>query len=593
MAITSPPPRGGNRRDDVHDPVLEKVASTNTFDSDWPTLRHHFQLALLSTLSVFLSKGPPRPYRPPHSPSAPGLDLTSSKTEGGSPSHGSAEAAEDGKPPSESLLLSPSQPTSSLDASTTPNDSTTRPSMTPRSVDVEPSESPSHSRMDSLHNGDDLQPSTPGGLVIPPFPPLDRSRRRRSSSATPGPGEGPGPSAPPAGLSPRMNGMGGHHQQQQRIMALGVGVTNYEEDYDEDVAIGGKRLPGWIDEEEGKKEIDRLVKLLEEMDSPPFTIQRLAELLLQPTLYHTSLGKFLRAIEKGLLVTTPWEPPSYSYVAPAAISSGRSIIGGSTSSDSGYDTDSTMPPGSSTPMFSPIPFLSHPDSELLGGEPGANGQHRGLDDGLMSPLMLGGESTMGGGEGFGFGGSSTSNAAAGSSNARSPTPEPEDDDGDTEMASATEGESSSPTAIAGEIPPRPEPAQGQYTSTEHTDPAHQSYLGRVDELDTGPITSSPIKEEDGSNSPVAKRNGHGGSEEVPPPTTGTGEGGNMAPHGMSEKPVPISSTTVVKDDKREIAGLRRSASEKTLLERFVSAAKEEEGTEGDEVKAEEADGETK
>ncbi|KAK8869626.1 hypothetical protein IAR55_000193 [Kwoniella newhampshirensis] len=580
MAISSSSPGRGIRRDGVHDPVLEKLASSNTFESDWPTIRHHIQLALVSTLSVFLSQGPPRPYRPPQSPSAPGPDVTPTKIDGRSPSRALSEADEDGKPPSESLLLSPSQPTSSLDASSTPNDSTTRPSITPRSVDVEPSESPSHNRMESLHNGDDLQPSTPGGLVIPPFPPLDRSRRRRSSSATPGAGsgDGPGPSPPPAGLSPRMNGIGAHHQAQQaRIMALGVGVTNYEEDYDEDVAIGGKKLPGWIDEQEGKKELERLDKLLEEMDSPPFTIQRLAELLLQPTQYHTSLGKFLRAVEKTLLVTTPWEPPSYTYVPPAAISSGRSLIGGSTTSESGYDTDSTMPPGSSTPMFSPIPFLSHPDSDILGGEGGSNGQHRGLDDGLMSPLMLGGESsTMGSGEGFGFGAPSPGNTAGGDgrsqSNVRSPTPEPED--GDTDMASSAEGE---------EIPARPEPTQGQYTSptVEHTDPAHQSYLGRVDELDTGPLTSSIEvgAEGGGPNSPMAKRNGHGGQgggEDVPPPSTGTGEGGNMAPHGMSEKPVPISSTTVVKDEKRETVGLRRSASEKSLGERFVSASKDEE-----------------
>lgn len=128
--------------------------------------------------------------------------------------------------------------------------------------------------------------------------------------------------------------------------------------------------------------------------------------------------------------------------------------------------------------------------------------------------------------------------------ARSPTPEPEDppasapssttlgDQGDIEMTSDT-----TPTSTTTQTP-----VPESHTS----DPANQPYLGRVDELDTGPIQPSP------SNG--AHGNGGREDEHVIP---GTGEGGGMTPHGMSEKPVPISSTTVISEEERRVAGLRQ------------------------------------
>ena len=242
--------------------------------------------------------------------------------------------------------------------------------------------------------------------------------------------------------------------------------------------------------------------------SPPFTIQRLAELLLNPTKHHSNLGKFLRAIEKILLVTTPWEPPSYnpSTSAPPTQPS----------------RDDTMPPGSTTPMFSPIPFLAR-DHDLSTEAVMPNGR---LEEGLMSPLVL--EN--------GFGG-----------NMRSPTPEPEDAEMNGEEEPRT-------TATAGSV----------IGLMESQDPGHQPYLGRVDELDTGPVTSTGA-------------NGHmnGGEDGV---GVGVGEGGNMTVHGMSDRPVPITSTTTAESERR-IAALPRP---RGLADRFVSG-----GTEGgDEVKAE-------
>ncbi|OCF36636.1 hypothetical protein I316_01888 [Kwoniella heveanensis BCC8398] len=579
-----------HRADD--DPVLSRLVATNTFESDWPTLRQHLHVALLSSLPLFLSRGPPRPYRPPQSPTIIGPEPIKVES-----SPNSEERGTDEKVPSESLLLSPSTGTAGEknDNTSTPQNASTRIQVdaTPRSLEAEPTATPASNRLESLHTEDDLLPSTQGGLVIAPFPPLDPDRRRRSSFEA-----GPSTTIPTViGPGPRINGL-----RSQRPLQLGPAVV--DEAYDEDVVIGGKMLPSWLDEQEGKKEIERVAKVLDELDAPPFTIQRLAELLSEPTQYHTTLGKFLRAVEKTLLVTTPWEPPSYT-PTPASLLPNRisSVSGGSTisgSSDNGYDSDSTMPPGSTTPMFSPIPFLTHQESDELGltldGLANGTNSGRSLDDGLMSPLMLNDNSGV-----FGS-----------AANPRSPTPEPEDaegegeaeasadasgaktvhghqDDGDTEMSSSTGNDAiniDQPDADNDNdaLPPRPSAAQGQYESIEHSDPAHQSYLGRVDELDTGPIlaTSSANSDPSSSSSPPADGHLHKKRSDEVVPLPGTGEGGNLTPHGMSDKPVPISSTTVVKDEMgdRSIAGLPRTTSEKTLSERFVSAGGERDrGTE--------------
>ena len=44
------------------------------------------------------------------------------------------------------------------------------------------------------------------------------------------------------------------------------GGNVFEDEWDEDVVIGGKKMVGWMDEEDGKKEIERLATILEGMD---------------------------------------------------------------------------------------------------------------------------------------------------------------------------------------------------------------------------------------------------------------------------------------------------------------------------------------
>ncbi|XP_077972031.1 uncharacterized protein LOC120339798 isoform X2 [Styela clava] len=50
----------------------------------------------------------------------------------------------------------------------------------------------------------------------------------------------------------------------------------------------------------------RLLQLTEEFDSPPFTIQRLCELLAEPRKNYTKCDKFMRGIEKNLMVVSSW-----------------------------------------------------------------------------------------------------------------------------------------------------------------------------------------------------------------------------------------------------------------------------------------------
>jgi serine/threonine-protein phosphatase 4 regulatory subunit 2 len=82
--------------------------------------------------------------------------------------------------------------------------------------------------------------------------------------------------------------------------------------------------------------------------NPPFTIQRVCELCLYPEQHYNSVGKYLRALEKSLLVTSTHDsfPPLTDSERDTTIRTMASI--GSTS----------VPP---TPLFSPIPFL-HDDA---------------------------------------------------------------------------------------------------------------------------------------------------------------------------------------------------------------------------------------
>ncbi|EIW85049.1 hypothetical protein CONPUDRAFT_69976 [Coniophora puteana RWD-64-598 SS2] len=83
-------------------------------------------------------------------------------------------------------------------------------------------------------------------------------------------------------------------------------------------------------------------------DNPPFTIQRICELCIRPKDHYKAVGKYLRAVERTLLVTSTWNsfPVDHGDAGPVTIP----ITFGATLS--------TAPV---TPTFSPIPFL-HDDA---------------------------------------------------------------------------------------------------------------------------------------------------------------------------------------------------------------------------------------
>jgi len=183
-----------------------------------------------------------------------------------------------------------------------------------------------------------------------------------------------------------------------------------------------------------------------------------------------------------------------------------------------------MPPGMGTPQFSPIPFLRRPSPEAEGGEGSSNGLSAPgghTEENMMSPLILGDESNEAITEEY---------RLDDNSSARSPTPEPEE----------SNSQPQSQEAINTDI--EMETAPGPLTTS---DPGNQPYLGRVDELDTGPLQGNREDQKNGRE-----------DERV---SEGTGEGGGLTPHGMSERPVPISSTTVIADEERKIASLPSTA----------------------------------
>lgn len=121
--------------------------------------------------------------------------------------------------------------------------------------------------------------------------------------------------------------------------------------------------------------------------SPPFTIQRVCELCLHPQKQYKYVGKYLRAVEKSLLVTSTWDafPLSESDANHTALPS--TSFGGA------------MLSTPSTPIFSPIPFLhtdarrsqsrSPPPSPLALTAIGVGGSAVTAPPGSIEPKVLG------------------------------------------------------------------------------------------------------------------------------------------------------------------------------------------------------------
>ncbi|KAJ3562886.1 hypothetical protein NP233_g9301 [Leucocoprinus birnbaumii] len=84
--------------------------------------------------------------------------------------------------------------------------------------------------------------------------------------------------------------------------------------------------------------------------SVPFSIQRLCELCVKPREHYKSIGKYLRAVEKSILVTSTTDAfPPLTEEEKDSFGRGATMLG------------STRQSAPATPLFSPIPFL-HEDA---------------------------------------------------------------------------------------------------------------------------------------------------------------------------------------------------------------------------------------
>ena len=147
-----------------------------------------------------------------------------------------------------------------------------------------------------------------GGLKLPPFPPRDY---------VPG---NPNPPPPKVNLS------------------------------DEEAADMKASIYAQLDEFDGYGVLFKRMDVAEPLLSTPFTIQRLCELCVYPRQHYKYVGKYLRAVEKSLLVTSTYD----AFPPLSEIDSTYSAVGHPSISTSAVSAPNT-------PMFSPIPFL-HEDA---------------------------------------------------------------------------------------------------------------------------------------------------------------------------------------------------------------------------------------
>ncbi|KAG2020754.1 hypothetical protein CC2G_006060 [Coprinopsis cinerea AmutBmut pab1-1] len=134
----------------------------------------------------------------------------------------------------------------------------------------------------------------------------------------------------------------------------------------------------YMTEDQAKETKEAIFEQLDQFDEkPPFTIQRLCELLLEPKKNYKSVGKYLRAVEKSILVTSahdafpsvPLEPTSTFPLPSRANGNGASQDNVQTTAPSSSSSVPSSPLAfatrrsstPSTPLFSPIPFL-HADA---------------------------------------------------------------------------------------------------------------------------------------------------------------------------------------------------------------------------------------
>ncbi|KAB5588171.1 hypothetical protein CTheo_8385 [Ceratobasidium theobromae] len=254
-----------------YEDVLDKIADTNMVDLEWPLLRDMFKYKLTQNAFEFVREGELQAAiapQPPSATDAPFVPLTES-----------------------SDLMSTDGP------------------LPP---DAPPPPSPSPPYLVSPLATVDLQPSTPLGLVIAPFP-------------------------------PRPN-----------LELHGAGLNGNGAVWD---TSSGRAFPAGLTAGEAKAELGRIFSYLHDFEgAPPFTVQRLAELTVKPRGHYKSVGKYIRAVERTLLVTSTHKDYPLDTYALDTQNGAHPAIGGAGSVSSRASTPGPLDITRS-PLFTPIPFL--------------------------------------------------------------------------------------------------------------------------------------------------------------------------------------------------------------------------------------------
>lgn len=150
-----------------------------------------------------------------------------------------------------------------------------------------------------------------------------------------------------------------------------------------------------------------LLQRFDDPDKPPFTLQRLAELAWTPKPYYASLPKYVRAVQRCLLVCSSqsdFPPEEALSTLPSAqlhpsithplggdttlTMRGRSTSNSSESSDSASLASASLP---STPLLSPIPWLNNkrsPTPDAPDNSMASNGANGSADSSASSQSIL-------------------------------------------------------------------------------------------------------------------------------------------------------------------------------------------------------------
>ncbi|CEL63268.1 hypothetical protein RSOLAG1IB_05311 [Rhizoctonia solani AG-1 IB] len=253
--------------------VLDTIAETNMVDIEWDDLRDMLKHKLVQITLEFIKDAEQKAAAapPPPASDAPFVPLTDS-----------------------SDLMSTDGP------------------LPP---DAPPPPSPSPPYLVSPLATLDLQPSTPSGLVIAPFP------------------------------------------ARPNLELHGTGLNGNGAVWD---TSSGRALPAKLNTDEAKEELSRMFAYLHDFDSaPPFTVQRLVELVVKPRAHYKNVGKYLRALERTLLVTSTHKDYPLDTYALEAQNGTQPAIGAPGSASSRASTPGPLDVARS-PLFTPIPFLHRP-----------------------------------------------------------------------------------------------------------------------------------------------------------------------------------------------------------------------------------------